>query len=346
VNCEQVRHNLDAYVRGETADGGTDSKPFRDRQEAAAPLQSVLTAEIARHLESCAACREEEAIARRVAGALRAMRRAAPAGLAERVLENAPAPRKLGWFTPVRAMAATLLVVAALALTKEGRHFFTDEGFREMTVPAPAAQTKDLAPPPSAPEGGATDGRPSRERQDAAPSRGGAGITDELAEAEPPAPASRAPRSSRGASRRATSERTSAGRVIAPASPEPAPQSGYLKSVPSTPVEASTPAAGAPPPRPAASMMAPAPVTSPASSAEVVATEDESGDEEAAMNELRMLRSDESTTRSYYRTRSAEPGADGAAVSATSDSSACSDSSPLPPAEVTDSTATDSPARR
>lgn len=338
MNCEQVAHNLDAYVRGETPTG--------------------LTGEIAHHLESCAVCREEEALARKIAGGMRGLRRTAPAGLADRIIASAPEarasapPRRLGWFTPVRAMAATLLVVAALALTKEGRHFFTDEGFREMTVPAPAAQTKDLAPPPpgaspspTSPEastGGATDGRPSRERQDAASSRGGAGIADERAEAEQAAPTSRAPQSSLGTSRRTSSGRTSARPVLAPAAPEPLPQSGYLKSAPPA---AAAPASSAPLPRPAASMTAPSPVSSSAAAAEIVATEDESGDEEAAMNELRMLRSDEDAAY-RYRTRGADPDANGAAASATSDSSAASDSAPTPPAEVTDSTATDSPARR
>jgi hypothetical protein len=315
MNCEQVKHNLDAFVRGES--------PFG------------LTAEIAHHLESCSACREEEAIARKIADGLRGLRRGAPVGLADRIIAQAPVPRKLGWFTPVRAMAATLLVVAALALTQEGRHFFTDEGFREMTVPAVEEQSKTLPPPDalpsSAPPGDASEG---------------AGVLEERAEAD----------ASLGttAPRAVTGGRAPARRVIAPASPAPTPHDGYLKAI--------APSASAPPPP---AMRPPAPMPATSSAAEVTPTADKELEMDQAESELRMYRADEDGSSAYrMRGASIEPAPTGGAGAATSTSTGRSsesyadDSVSMPASQasrdsaapssgaITDSAATDSPARR
>lgn len=138
--CEHARHHLDAYVRGE--------------------LDATTSAEVKAHLAACAACRSEEALARQLARNLRALHRAAPAALAARVLAARPR-RRVAWFSPARALAATLLLAGIVFATNEGRQWFSKEAYEEFTSsPASPADAPVDDFKPGAAEPKAAPGQP------------------------------------------------------------------------------------------------------------------------------------------------------------------------------------------
>jgi len=121
--CEHARHHLDAYVRGE--------------------LDTATSAEVKVHLAACATCRSEEALARQLARNLRALHRDAPASLAAKVLAARP-QRRVAWFSPARALAATLLLAGIVFATSEGRQWFTKEAYDEFTSSPSQASPAEL----------------------------------------------------------------------------------------------------------------------------------------------------------------------------------------------------------
>lgn len=126
MKCDHVLHHIDSFVRSE--------------------VDEATAERIREHLTACGACRSEEALARRIAEDLRALRRPAPAILAAKVLSSRPVPaRRAVWFTIPRSLAASLLIGATVWMTMHGREMLAPP----VAVPTEAPPSVSPASPPS-----------------------------------------------------------------------------------------------------------------------------------------------------------------------------------------------------
>ncbi len=139
MNCENVLHHVDAYVRGE--------------------IDPRTSKQIEEHIGACDKCRREETAARRIASGLRAMSAQASDALTRSVLSAADGARagrqRLGWFSPLRAMAACLILGFVLFFTSRGSDLTTPIPMKIDPLPyvaPPVAPPPDAQPPVVAPE--------------------------------------------------------------------------------------------------------------------------------------------------------------------------------------------------
>lgn len=139
MNCAQVQHHLDGWVRGEVEGSTGDA--------------------LAAHVASCPVCAAEADLARRIAGGLRGLRTTASSALVGRILETAPrrAPsRRIAWFTPFRALAALFLVAAVVVFSRDRGDLLTPMNPEVVAPPAPLFQDAPSAAVPSEPTPGAS----------------------------------------------------------------------------------------------------------------------------------------------------------------------------------------------
>ncbi len=175
MNCPQVQHHLDSWVRGEL-DGATGGA-------------------VAAHVAACAACRAEADLARHVVNGLRALKSPAPAALIDRIRQSAPvgvAARRGTWFTPLRALAALLLVGVVVVFSRERGDLLQPMNPSVVSAPQPMielnATTSERAPVAPAAEEATSSVSSAGATEDAYASEDGIRIpaAEVLAPASPP----------------------------------------------------------------------------------------------------------------------------------------------------------------
>lgn len=124
MNCIQVLHHIDSYVRNETT--------------------PILSKDIAEHIEICESCRAEAEFAKEIATKIKFLKARASETLVKKTLSKAQ-QKRIAWFTPMRAIAASLLIGAVIYLSSEGRKLLTEDTFKEVTQSArPNSEDKSL----------------------------------------------------------------------------------------------------------------------------------------------------------------------------------------------------------
>lgn len=121
--CEHVLHHVDAWIRGE--------------------LDTATANEVAGHMASCTECAREADMARALLFGLQELRVEAPAHLVAKIISRRPTPAR--WFTPLRALAAGIVVTAVFLFNAKGREDLDTK--MEMPMEAPAPIVAPPAPP-------------------------------------------------------------------------------------------------------------------------------------------------------------------------------------------------------